>query len=85
MLRYTSKTAKGLRIILDYLGGIPMNSITNKLSRARPTMLAIVILGSVWGLLEMSLGGFLHTIHFARDINLLGIDNQQIPRLSACP
>lgn len=41
-----------------------MKSNTNMLRRAMPTVLAIVILGSVWGLLEMTLGGFLHTIHF---------------------
>ena len=37
-----------------------------------PTMLAIVILGSVWGLLEMSLGGLLHTIHFAQKGAIMG-------------
>lgn len=34
--------------------------------------LAILVIGSIWGLLEMTLGGFLHTIHFAQKGAVMG-------------
>jgi hypothetical protein len=33
---------------------------------------AILVIGSIWGLLEMTLGGFLHTIHFAHKGAVMG-------------
>lgn len=37
-----------------------LKSVSNKIS----TIVMVAVIGSVWGLLEMTLGGFLHTIHF---------------------
>ena len=34
--------------------------------------LAILVIGSIWGLLEMTLGGFLHTIHFVHKGAVMG-------------
>ncbi|MEN8613810.1 hypothetical protein ABFB09_00810 [Dehalogenimonas sp. THU2] len=35
-------------------------------------VLAVIVFGSVWGLMEMTLGGFLHTIHFAHKGAVMG-------------
>jgi hypothetical protein len=41
-----------------------MHSILRSLVRNSPVALSIIVIGSIWGLAEATLGGFLHTIHF---------------------
>jgi hypothetical protein len=47
--------------MFGYVGRIAMNS---SLRDKRTTLILLVVFGSVWGLIELSLGGFLHFIHF---------------------
>ena len=35
-------------------------------------IISIIVIGSFWGLLEMALGGFLHTVHFAQTGAVMG-------------
>ncbi|AAW39040.1 hypothetical protein [Dehalococcoides mccartyi] len=37
-----------------------------------PALLTLAVIGSVWGLLEMALGGFLHAIHFTYQGAVMG-------------
>ncbi|AGG07172.1 hypothetical protein CY91_03995 [Dehalococcoides mccartyi] len=49
-----------------------MNTYLNPEKNRIPTGLTLAVIGSVWGLLEMALGGFLHAIHFANQGAVMG-------------
>ena len=49
-----------------------MKSTSNQQNNILSTTLIIIVIGSIWGFLEMVLGGFLHTIHFAQQGTVMG-------------
>lgn len=46
--------------------------VSKKRSGIWATSLAVIVIGSIWGSLEMSLGGFLHTIHLPQKGAIMG-------------
>ncbi|AKG52786.1 hypothetical protein DGWBC_0096 [Dehalogenimonas sp. WBC-2] len=49
-----------------------MSSVSTNHGKWFANILTVILIGSVWGLLEMSLGGFLHTIHFVQTGAVMG-------------
>lgn len=45
---------------------------TNRWQRILTISLTVIVIGSVWGLFEMTLGGFLHAIHFPQKGAVMG-------------
>jgi hypothetical protein len=45
---------------------------TNKWKKILAICLTVIVIGSVWGLFEMTLGGFLHAIHFPQKGAIMG-------------
>ena len=49
-----------------------MTLSTNRWGKLLAISLTILVIGSVWGLVEMTLGGFLHAIHFPQKGAIMG-------------
>jgi len=49
-----------------------MTLSTNRWGKLLAISLTIIVIGSVWGLVEMTLGGFLHAIHFPQKGAIMG-------------
>ena len=49
-----------------------MKSVSSQTTPRLSIILSVMVIGSIWGLLEMALGGFLHTIHFVQTGAVMG-------------